>query len=95
MYICTMQNDKNNTMTITTNGATTEIVKTINVQTLGGLTAQLTLSRKIIAVGLVPHKTDIKYGITYKGQDVNSYELNHKEEVRYFLNHLDKYANRF
>ena len=95
MYICTMQNDKNNTMTITTNGATTEIVKTINVQTLGGLTAQLTLSRKIIAVGLVPHKTDIKYGIMYKGQDVNSYELNHKEEVRYFLNHLDKYASRF
>lgn len=79
----------------TTLKTTQEFTRTIDVQTLGGLVAQLTLSRKVIHVGLVPHKTKTTYGITYKGQNISSYELSHKEEVRYFLNFLDTYANRF
>ena len=81
--------------TITTSGATTYITRTIDVQTLGGLTAQLSLTRRVISVGEVPHKTGIKYDITYKGQCVNSHDLSTKEEVRYFLNHLDKYQGYF
>jgi hypothetical protein len=80
---------------IQTNGATTYYTKTINVVSLTGLIAQLTLTRKLIDVTEDAHKTKTTYSLTYNGQEVSSYNLNHKEEVRYFMNHLDKYANRF
>jgi len=76
-------------------GATTEIHKTMNVSTLKGFEAQIILIRKVINVGLEPHKTDIKYHVSYKGQIISSYELSDKSEIRYFLNFLDKYENKF
>ena len=77
-----------------TNGATTYFTKTIDVVTKGGLIAQLTLSRKLIQVTKEPLKTKTVYTVTYEGNEVSSYDLSCKSEVRYFLNHLDKYAER-
>ena len=77
-----------------TNGATTYFTKTIDVVTIGGIIAQLTLSRKLIEVTEEPAKTKTVYTVTYKGNEVSSYDLSCKNEVRYFLNHLDKYADR-
>jgi hypothetical protein len=79
---------------IQTNGATTYFTKTIDVLTEGGLTAQLTLTRRVIKVTSEDHKTKTTYAITYKGKNVSSYELNYKSEVKYFLNFLDNYAER-
>ena len=78
----------------TTNGATTYFTKTINVVTPGGITAQLTLSRKLINVTETPGKTKTVYAITYKGNDVSSYDLTCKSEINYFLTFLDKYSDR-
>jgi|14_taG_2_1085336.scaffolds.fasta_scaffold19963_3 hypothetical protein len=79
---------------IQTNGATTYFTKTIDVKTPQGLTAQLSLTRKVIKVTSEDHKTNTTYSITYKGKNVSSYNLNHKSEVKYFLNFLDNYAER-
>lgn len=76
-------------------GATTEIHKTMNVSTLKGFEAQIILVRKVINVGLKPHKTDIKYQVAYKGEVISSHDLRHKSEIRYFLNFLDKYEHKF
>jgi len=77
-----------------TNGATTYFTKTIDVKTPQGITAQLTLTRKLIKVTREDHKTKTTYSITFKGKNVSSYNLNHKSEVKYFLNFLDNYAER-
>tara|TARA_R100000951_G_C2575236_1_gene160118 strand:+ start:288 stop:557 length:270 start_codon:yes stop_codon:yes gene_type:complete len=77
-----------------TNGATSYFTKTIDVLTEAGLTAQLTLTRRVLAVTREDHKTETTYSITYKGKKVSSYDLNYKSEVKYFLNFLDNYAER-
>jgi len=77
-----------------TNGASTYFTKTIDVLTEKGLTAQLTLTRRVIKVTSEAHKANTTYALTYKGKNVSSYDLNEKSEVRYFLNFLDKYAER-
>lgn len=79
---------------IQTNGATTYFTKTIDVLTEGGLTAQLTLTRRVLKVTSEDHKTKTTYAITYKGKNVSSYDLSYKSEVKYFLNFLDNYADR-
>jgi hypothetical protein len=79
----------------TKNGATTHITRTINVRTLGGLIAQIALTRKVINVGLTPHKTDIKYQVLYKGEIISSHDLSDKNEVKYFLAFIDKYSHKF
>ena len=77
-----------------TTGATTYFTKTINVLTEGGLTAQLTLTRRVLKVTKEAHKTNTTYGLTYKGKNVSSYELTNKSEIKYFLNFLDEYSDR-
>jgi len=77
-----------------TNGATTYFTKTIDVLTKGGLTAQLTLTRRVIEVTSEAHKTNTTYALTYKGKDVSPYNLTNKSEVQYFLSFLDNYADR-
>jgi hypothetical protein len=78
-----------------TNGATSYFTKTIDVLTEGGLTAQLTLTRRVLKVTREDLKTSTTYTIFYKGNYVSSYNLTDKKEVKYFLNLLDKYADHF
>lgn len=79
---------------IETSGATTYFTKTIDVATEGGLTAQLKLSRKVINfIQADDLKTKTTYEIFYKGNYVSSHNLTTKDEVKYFLNFLDTYAD--
>ena len=49
-----------------TNGATTYFTKTIDVKTPQGITAQLTLTRKLIKVTSEDHKTKTTYQLLLK-----------------------------
>ena len=77
-----------------TNGATSYFTKTIDVLTEGGLTAQLTLTRRVLKVTSEDHKTNTTYALTYQGKNVSSYNLTNKSEIQYFLSFLDNYADR-
>ena len=76
----------------TTSGATTYIQKEFNALTIEGNEVIITVTRKIINIGLEPLVCGYKYDVTYNNKIVNGHNLTTKNDIEYYLNFVDKYA---
>ena len=77
----------------TTNGATQYFTKSFNTTTKNGNSVEVVITRRTINVTETPYNTPYNYDVKFKGEIVNSYNLNNKEEIEYFMNFVDKYSD--